>query len=167
MFAVAGSRASSALAVQQHDTLASGARRCPAGLGGASTAVQQAATQLAVLCLRGRCHGRTRHRRHAHRAPSNPRPVPPHCYPHGPSSGQPPPTPRPGLPCMHASPPRPPIAAVRTHPAQAMLNIARSVFTIALLVLGFYFLNRDSRQLVLQPIERMVARVQVGVRAGG
>lgn len=48
-----------------------------------------------------------------------------------------------------------------------MLNIARSVFTIALLVLGFYFLNRDSRQLVLQPIERMVARVQVGVRAGG
>ena len=41
-----------------------------------------------------------------------------------------------------------------------MLNIARSVFIIVLLVLGAYFLNRDSRQLVLQPIERMLQRVQ-------
>ncbi|EFJ49622.1 hypothetical protein VOLCADRAFT_89530 [Volvox carteri f. nagariensis] len=42
----------------------------------------------------------------------------------------------------------------------AMLNIARSLFIIALLVMGAFFLNRDSRNLVLMPIERMLQRVQ-------
>ncbi|KXZ49182.1 hypothetical protein GPECTOR_22g772 [Gonium pectorale] len=43
---------------------------------------------------------------------------------------------------------------------QAMLNIARSLFIIALLVSGAYMLNRDSRNLVLLPIERMIQRMQ-------
>ncbi|GIM03026.1 hypothetical protein Vretimale_7833 [Volvox reticuliferus] len=42
----------------------------------------------------------------------------------------------------------------------AVLNIARSLFIIVLLVMGAYFLNRDSRNLVLMPIERMLQRVQ-------
>ncbi|GIL51039.1 hypothetical protein Vafri_7149 [Volvox africanus] len=42
----------------------------------------------------------------------------------------------------------------------AVLNIARSLFIIVLLVMGAFFLNRDSRNLVLMPIERMLQRVQ-------
>ncbi|KAG2495222.1 hypothetical protein HYH03_006828 [Edaphochlamys debaryana] len=42
----------------------------------------------------------------------------------------------------------------------AILNIARSLFIIVLLVTGAHFLNRDSRNLVLLPIERMIQRVQ-------
>ncbi len=44
-------------------------------------------------------------------------------------------------------------------PMQAMLSIGRSFFIIFFLTLGAYLLNRDSRVLVLEPIERMLARV--------
>lgn len=43
---------------------------------------------------------------------------------------------------------------------QAILNLARSLFLVLLFALGAYFINRDTRQLVLVPIERMVAIVQ-------
>lgn len=43
--------------------------------------------------------------------------------------------------------------------AQAVLNIARSVFIILVLASFLWFLSRDSRALVLDPIERMVASV--------
>ncbi|KAG2449913.1 hypothetical protein HYH02_000019 [Chlamydomonas schloesseri] len=42
----------------------------------------------------------------------------------------------------------------------SILNMARSLFIIILLVTGAYFLNRDSRNLVLLPIERMIQRLQ-------
>eukprot|EP00798_Chlamydomonas_sp_ICE-L_P018652 gene18652-25168_t len=43
---------------------------------------------------------------------------------------------------------------------QAILNILRSLFLICLFALGSYFLNRDSRHLVIEPIERMLRRLQ-------
>lgn len=42
---------------------------------------------------------------------------------------------------------------------QAILNISRSIFVISFLALGAWLLSRDSRALVLEPIERMLARV--------
>lgn len=41
----------------------------------------------------------------------------------------------------------------------AVLSISRSLFIIFFLMLGAWLLNRDSRVLVLEPIERMLARV--------
>ena len=46
-----------------------------------------------------------------------------------------------------------------TSALQAILNIARSLFIIAVLASFHWFLSRDSRTLVLDPIERMVASV--------
>lgn len=43
---------------------------------------------------------------------------------------------------------------------QAILNIMRSLFLLMLFGLGAYFLNHDTRRLVLKPIERMVQRLQ-------
>lgn len=45
--------------------------------------------------------------------------------------------------------------------------MARSLFIVVLLVTGAYYLNRDSRNLVLLPIERMLQRLQVGGRKRG
>ncbi len=44
--------------------------------------------------------------------------------------------------------------------------MARSLFIVVLLVTGAYYLNRDSRNLVLLPIERMLQRLQVRGRQG-
>ncbi len=60
-------------------------------------------------------------------------------------------------PAPRASP-RAPAHAAACH-LQALLSIGRSLFVIAFLSLSVWLLNRDSRVLVLEPIERMLARV--------
>ena len=44
---------------------------------------------------------------------------------------------------------------------QAILNIMRTLFLMAIFCLGAYWLHKDSRKLVLEPIERIMHRVQV------
>mgnify|MGYP001807310944 CR=1 FL=1 len=66
-------------------------------------------------------------------------------------------------PCLLPSPP-----PLLPSAPQSILNMARSLFIVVLLVTGAYFLNRDSRNLVLLPIERMIHRLQVrGSREAG
>lgn len=41
-----------------------------------------------------------------------------------------------------------------------MLSLARTLFLVLLLAAGSYFIHRDTRRLVLRPVERMVGRVR-------
>ena len=50
---------------------------------------------------------------------------------------------------------------------QAILNIMRTLFLMAIFCLGAYWLHKDSRKLVLEPIERIMHRVQVRRGEGG